>query len=519
MQDLLADPQSDAVLLIHAPTAIVPSDAIAAACIPVAQVAHRNVLSCWLGTAAVEKARRAFVEAGLPSYDTPEDAVFAFLKMEEFRRNQESLMQIPPSAPADFSADVDKARTIVGRVLAEERDILTEVEAKEILRTYGIPVVATRIATSPDIAVRLAGEIGFPVALKVLSPDVSHKSDVGGVALNLESGQAVLEAAQAMQARLHRLRPEARLTGFTVQPMAQRPGAHELIVGVATDATFGPVILFGQGGTAVEVIADRAVALPPLNVALAREVISRTRISRLLAGYRERPAADEDAICGVLIRTAQLVADIPEIVELDINPLLADARGVVALDARMRIAPARTSGTARFAIRPYPGELEESVSLSGAPLLLRPIRPEDEARLKRLIDQSRPQDIYFRFFGALRELPHSQLARFTQIDYDREMAFVAIGADDELLGEVRTVTDPDNEQAEFGILVRSSAQGKGLGHTLLEKMIRYCRARGTKEMFGDVLATNSRMLALASDLGFRHAGLPGDGVTRVSLGL
>jgi acetyltransferase len=299
--------------------------------------------------------------------------------------------------------------------------------------------------------------------------------------------------------------------------MAQRPGAHELIIGAATDATFGPVILFGQGGTAAEVIADRAVALPPLNVALAREVISRTRISRLLAGYRDRPAADEDAICSVLIRTAQLIADIPEIVELDINPLLADARGVVALDARMRIAPARSSGTARFAIRPYPGELEETVSLSGAPVLLRPIRPEDEARLKRLIDQSTPEDIYFRFFGALRELPHSQLARFTQIDYDREMAFVAIGADDQLLGEVRTVTDPDNEQAEFGILVRSSAQGKGLGHVLLEKMIRYCRARGTRELFGDVLTANSRMLALAGNLDFQRGRITGDGVARVSL--
>jgi acetyltransferase len=519
LQDLLADPQSDAVLLIHAPTAIVPSDAIAAACVPVARAAQRNVLSCWLGAAAVEKARRTFVDAGLPSYDTPEDAVYAFLKMAEFRRNQESLMQIPPSAPTDFSADVDTARSVVGKALDEGREILTEVEAKDVLRTYGIPVVATRIATSPENAARLAGEMGFPVALKILSPDVTHKTDIGGVALNLESGQAVREAAQAMDARLRRLRPEAHLTGFTVQPMAQRPGSHELIIGAATDATFGPVILFGHGGTAVEVVADRAIALPPLNVALAREVISRTRISRLLAGYRDRPAADQDAICGVLIRTAQLVADIPEIVELDINPLLADAQGVIALDARIRVAPARTTGTERFAIRPYPKQLEEAVSLSGSPILLRPIRPEDEARLKQLIDQSRPEDIYFRFFGALRELPHSQLARFTQIDYDREMAFVAIDADNELLGEVRTVTDPDNEQAEFGILVRSSAQGKGLGHALLEKMILYCRARGTKELFGDVLPNNSRMLALADNLHFQRGRPPGDGVARISLRL
>ena len=519
LQDLLADAQSDALLLIHAPTAIVPSDAIAAACVPVAQAAQRNVLSCWLGADAVAKARRIFVEAGLPSYDTPEDAVYAFLKMEEFRRNQESLMQTPSSAPADFRADVDAVRTIVGKVLDEGREILTEVEAKDVLQRYGIPVVMTRIAPSADYAVRLADEMGFPVALKILSPDVSHKSDVGGVALNLESGQAVEEAARAMQTRLRRLLPHARLTGFTVQPMAQRPGAVELIVGAATDATFGPVILFGQGGTAVEVIADRAVALPPLNAALAREVIFRTRISRLLAGYRDRPAADLDAICGVLIRTAQLIADLPEIVELDINPLLADPRGVIALDARMRVAPARRSGTERFAVRPYPQELEESNTASGTPVLLRPVRPEDEPGLKQLIAQCRPEDIYFRFFTAVRELPHSQLARFTQIDYDREMAFVAMRGDGELLGKVRTVTDPDNEEAEFGILVRSDMQGKGLGHALLEKMIRYCRARGTKKLVGDVLANNSRMLALAENLHFEHGRPPSDGVTRVSLQL
>ncbi|HKQ22835.1 MAG TPA: bifunctional acetate--CoA ligase family protein/GNAT family N-acetyltransferase [Burkholderiales bacterium] len=519
LQDLLADPQSDAVLLIHAPTAIVPSDAIAAACVPVARATQCNVLSCWLGADAVKEARRTFIEAGLPTYDTPEDAVYAFLTMAEFRRNQESLMQTPSSAPTDFRADVDAVRTIVGKVLDEGREILTEVEAKGILQTYGVPVVTTRIATSPEAAARLADEMGFPVAVKILSPDVTHKSDVGGVALNLESGHAVWEAAQEMEARLRRMLRHARLAGFTVQRMAQRPGAVELIVGAATDATFGPVVLFGHGGTAVEVIGDRTVALPPLNVALAREVISRTRISRLLAGYRDRPAADLDAICGVLIRTAQLIADIPEIVEIDLNPLLADAQGVIALDARIRVTPARTGGSERFAIRPYPKDEEEFISVSGTPVLLRPIRPEDETALKQLVAQCRPEDIYFRFFTAVHELPHSQLARFTQIDYDREMAFVVIAAENELLGKVRTITDPDNEEAEFAILVRSSAQGKGLGHALLEKMIRYCRSRGTKKMVGDVLATNSRMLALAENLHFERSRLTGDGMVRVSLSL
>ena len=244
--------------------------------------------------------------------------------MAEYRRNQEMLAQVPPSTPAGFTADAPAARTIVTSALSAGRELLGEIEAKQVLQAYGIPVVMTRLATSPDSAAGIAAELGFPVALKIFSADLSHKSDVGGVALNLHSAAAVREAAEAMRARVHALRPQARLDGFTVQPMVHRPGAHELIVGAATDPTFGPVVLFGQGGTAVEVIGDRAVALPPLNMVLARELVSRTRISRLLAAHRDQPAADIDAICRVLMQVAQLIADIPEVVELDLNPLLAD---------------------------------------------------------------------------------------------------------------------------------------------------------------------------------------------------
>jgi acetyltransferase len=516
---LLADPASDAVLLIHAPTAIVPAEQIAAACAPVAKNSNRNVLSCWLGGSALEKARRIFRQAGLPAYDTPEEAVQAFLNTVEFRRNQELLTEIPPAIQPDFNPDVEAARAPVRDALAAGRRMLSEAEAKTMLQAYGIPVVPTRIADSVESAVRTAAEIGFPVALKILSPDVSHKSDMGGVALNLESGNAVREAGIAIEARLRRLSPQARFEGFTVQSMVRRPGARELIVGLASDPTFGPVILFGQGGTAVEVIGDRAVALPPLNAVLARDLIGRTRVAKLLAAHRDQSAADHDAICRVLICVAQLAADIPEIAELDINPLLADADGVIALDARVRIAPAARPGTQRFAIRPYPGQLEESTQIGGRPVKLRPIRPEDEPQLKALISQCRQEDIYFRFFGAMRELPHSQLARFTQIDYEREMAFVAIDTDDRIMGEVRTVTDPDNSQAEFAILVRPEFQGKGLGFALLGKMIRYCRERGTAAIFGDVLAANARMLKLARTLEFDAQRSGNDGIVRISLDL
>jgi acetyltransferase len=513
---LLEDPHTDAVLMIHAPTAIVPSADIAAECAPLAQSAGRNVFSCWMGKAAVEQARKLFVDARLPTYDTPEEAVNAFLWLVEYRRNQEMLAQIPPSIPSGFTADESAVRAIVQSALSAGRELLGELEAKQVLQAYGIPVVTTRVAASPDIAVGIATEMGFPVVLKIFSPDLSHKSDVGGVALNLQSAAAVREAAESMQARARAMRPQARLDGFTVQPMVQRPGAHELIVGAATDPTFGPVVLFGQGGTAVEVIADRAIALPPLNMVLARELVSRTRISRLLAAHRDQPATDIDAICRVLMQIAQLIADIPEVAELDLNPLLANAQGVIALDARIRVTPASGAGSARFAVRPYPAELEETASLRGRSLLLRPIRPEDENGLGTLISQCRPEDRHFRFFGAVRELPHGKLGRYTQIDYDREMAFVAINSADELLGEVRTVTDPDNLNAEFAILVRSEIQGKGLGHALLQKMIRYCRSRGTATLSGDVLASNSRMLELARSLQFRQCGPAAAGIVRIS---
>ena len=464
---------------------------------------------------SVQHARRIFIDAGIPTHDTPEQAVDAFMQLVEHRRNQELLTETPPSAPVEFVADTEMARPVVRDVLAADRKLMSEPEAKAVLMAYGIPVVATRIAESADDAARIAAELGFPVALKILSPEISHKSDVGGVGLNLASADAVQQCAVAMAERIKRLRPDARLTGFTVQQMVRRPGAHELIVGVATDAVFGPVVLFGQGGTAVEVIRDRAIALPPLNLALAREVVARTRVAKLLAGYRDRPAADHDAIYLTLVQIAQLIADIPGIIELDINPLLADEHGVIALDVSIRIAPAATTGAERFAIRPYPKELEESILLAGKQVLLRPIRPEDEPQLKRLIAQSSDEDTHFRFFHAVRELPHSELARFTQIDYDREMAFVAITPEDGLVAEVRTMTDPDNQCAEFAILVLSGGQYKRLGYALLEKMVRYCRARGTGEIYGEVLAGNARMLRLARALQFKIEQLPGGGEVRV----
>ncbi len=520
---LLADPQSDAVVLLHAPTAIVPSDEIAAACAPLIRAAHRNVLACWLGANGVARARQVFVEAGIPTYSTPEEAIQAFMQMVDYRRNQDLLMEVPPSAAAEFRPDTERARAVVARTLSAGGSLLDEVDAKALLAAYGVPIVETRVAAGGEEAVRIAQELGYPVALKLLSPDVSHKSDVGGVELGLETAEDVRRAARDIAGRLAKLRPAAKLAGFTVQRMIRRPGAHELIVGAASDPIFGPVILFGHGGTAVEVIGDRAVALPPLNLPLARELVSRTRVAKLLAGYRDRPAADLESVYLTLVQVSQMIADLPEIAELDINPLLADERGVIALDARIRVVRAASGGAERLAIRPYPKELEERIEAGGRSILLRPVRPEDGPKHHKFIETLDPEDSWLRFFHRVRDLPRSECARLTQIDYDREMAIVAEGAaaggDWEYLGEVRIIADPDNSQAEIGIVVRSDLKGQGLGDRLLDNIIRYARSRGTGQLIGLVRADNARMLALARKYAFKLDRSADDGVVRITLDL
>jgi len=505
---LLQDPAADAVLFMHAPTAIVPSAAIASACVPLMQAAAAPVLGCWLGGDTVQEARRTFAAAGIPTYETPEQAVAGFLQLSNFHRNQALLMETPTSVPQAFATDVAAARAVIAQALAAGRDLLDEFEAKALLAAYGVPVVATRAVAGVAEAEAAAVEIGFPVVLKILSPDISHKSDVGGVALDLQTTAELTQAARAMLRRVGELRPDAKVAGFTVQSMVKRPHAHELIVGAATDPIFGPVILFGQGGVSVEVVGDRAVALPPLNLALARDLVAHTRVSKLLAGYRDRAAIDHDALHLVLLKVSQLVCDCPEVVELDINPLLADDRGVIALDARVRVQAAQGDAASRLAIRPYPAELEEWLAVGGRKVFVRPVRPEDEPRLKAFFADAAPEELRLRFFMTRRELAHSELARFSQLDYDREMAFLAF--DDEapngarpMLGEVRVSADPDNQCAEFAIMLRADLQRQGLGRALMAKMIRYLQGRGTVALVGECLRHNRGMAGLAAAMGFR----------------
>lgn len=507
LEAVLADPDVDAVLAMHCPTAVIDSLDAAEAVIAAAKTTQKNILACWSGGPAVAAAHKAFDAAGVIAFETPDAAARAFAHMNEYRRNLRNLMQIPPELPEDFTPDHAAVRAVIDKAMAEKRSLLNEVEAKRILAAYGIPTVPTEAVDSSQAAMSAARRLGYPVALKILSPDISHKSDVGGVALNLEDVAEVRAAAEAMLARVKRLKPDARIDGFTVQPMVRRARAHELIVGALTDPIFGPAIMFGAGGVGVEVIGDRAIALPPLNMHLANDLIDRTRVSRLLFGYRDFPVVDRAKLAALLVRVAQLIADHAEMAELDINPLYADAEGLVALDARVVLRPSDKVGHDRLAIRPYPKGLEETVTLrSGESVLLRPIRPEDEPAHAEFVAGLSPEDFRLRFFSPMRKLGHSELARFTQIDYEREMALIAVrpkadGAN-ETLGVVRIVTDPDNRQAEFAILVRSDVKGHGLGEALMRKIIDYCRQRGTGEIIGDILRENQAMRTLAAELGF-----------------
>jgi acetyltransferase len=506
LQAVLADRDSGAVLFLHAPTAIVRSEDIARACAPIARQVPGRMMTCWLGDAAVAEARRILGETGVPDYATPEEAVRAFAMLATYRRNQALLLETP-TASENGPPDIAAARAVLATVLSEGRDMLNELEAKEVLKAYGISVVPTvRVAPTADAAIEAARSLGYPVALKILSPDISHKSDVGGVSLNLRDQDELRDSVNGMLIRIRETQPKAQISGFTVQTMATRPLAQELILGASIDPVFGPVLMFGQGGTAVEVLADRAIALPPLNRVLAHELISRTRIAKLLAGYRDHPPVQLDAICDVLIALSQMLADLPELAELDINPLLADNEGVIALDARVRISRRAGGGAAHFAITPYPAELVDTVTWQGETIVLRPIRPEDEPQHRAFVELLHPQDLRLRFFSSRRELPPSELARLTQIDYAREMAFIAVRSlpDKSLqtLGVIRAVIDPDNVDAEFAIIVRSDLKRQGLGTLLMRKMIAFLSGRGTRRLIGCVLRDNEQMREMALSQGF-----------------
>jgi acetyltransferase len=505
VEAVMEDDGHDALLVMNVPTALARGDESARAVAELAQRDTRCVLAAWMGGAEATKARAIFDGAGVPVFNSPDHAVRAFLQMVTYRRNQELLMQTPPSMPEGAPLDVETARRIVSEALAAGRDGLTEQESKRLVASFGIPVVETETVATAEEAVAAARRLGFPVVVKVWSREISHKSDVGGVELNLTSPERVAEACRSIRTRVSAALPHAAIDGFTVQTMAPSQDAFELIIGAKTDPIFGPVMIFGEGGTAVEVVRDRAVCLPPLNRIIAADLVSRTRIYRELLGYRNRPAADLEALYMCLIQAAQFVVELPEIESFDINPLVLSPRGAIAVDARVALAHAGRAGARPLAIRPYPRELEEVLTLAdGSKVLARPIRPEDEPAHQEFLSRLRPEDVYFRFFGLVREFPHAQMARYTQIDYDREMAFIAVGIEGgdvgRTLGVVRAVSNSQHSESEFAIIVRSDLKGHGLGRALLDKIIRYCKADGQSMMTGRVFESFRSLVALSDVL-------------------
>lgn len=526
LRAVAADPGVDAVLVMNCPTALSSSDDIARAVVAadISNGQGKTLITNWLGADAAAPARARFTDASIPTFETPSAAVEGFMQLVRHKRGQDELMRTPPRA-ADGGIDRDAAQRIIADALSAGRTMLPGSDASALLATYGIPVVETRIAAGPSEAGEIAAEMltrAGAVVLKVRSDDISHKSDVGGVRLGLATPADVEAAANDMLSRIARLRPGARFGGFTVSPQIKRPRAHELILGMAVDPTFGPLILFGAGGVGVEVINDTALALPPLDPILAEDLIRETRVARLLGGYRDREPANLGAVVDALVRLATLVTDHPAIQELDINPFLVDHNGGVCLDARVKLADPTATPRIPPAIRPYPSQWQRDETLDGVgEIVIRPIRPDDEALYAAFFDRVLLEDRRLRLFAPIKTLTHGFLARLTQIDYAREIAFVALNrSSGELLGVVRYAADPDLMAGEYGVLVRSDLKGRGLGWRLMQHLIDYARAEGIAKLTGAVLVENTAMLRMCRELGFQIEYAASDpGVVAVTLNL
>ena len=528
---LLADTSSNALLVMNVETAVASADRIAEAVAErvknhraAAGMSEKPVLAAWVGTD--QRVAPIFDRAAIPHFPTEDDAVRSFMHLVNHREARESLMATPSDVTSLFSPDTKAARRTIAKALAEGRTWLDPIEIRDLFAAYCIPMVPTLSAANPDDAVDKADQFlaqGLSVAVKILSRDITHKSDVGGVRLGLATREQVREAASDIMAKARRVRPDARIDGVMVQPMIVRPAARELILGIAEDPTFGPVIAFGRGGTAVEIVKDKALALPPLDMNLANDLVSRTAVARLLPAYRDVAGVPQEAVPLTLIKLSQMAADCPEICGLDINPLLADESGVLALDGRVAIRKWEKplTGQSRFAVRPYPSQWEGQVRLrSGQPVPVRPMRPEDEPALARFLARISAEDLRLRFFHAVKDFSHQFTARLTQLDYARSMAFAALGENGEIIGVARLHSDSRYEKAEYAILVASDLKGKGLGWALMNLLIAYARAEGLKSLFGEVLKENTTMLAMCQELGFRIASDPGEpGSALVSIDL
>lgn len=501
---VLADPQVDGLLVALSPQAMTDPTGAAEAVIQAAKTSQKPVLTAWMGGRKVHEGITRFNQAGIPTYTTPEQAVRAFMYLVTYARNQQFLYETPRAIPVNVPLDRNRLQELSKAALNEGKAILSERTSKQLLEAYGIPVSRVEVARTADEAVRLASEIGFPVVLKIFSDDITHKTDVGGVELGLGTGQEVRDAYERIMQRVQKAKPDAHIKGVTIQPMIVEPDGHELIIGAKRDPVFGIVLLIGAGGTTAELYQDRALELPPLNERLARRALESLRSWPLLNGYRGYATVDIDRLIEVLIRFSYFVADFPEILELDVNPLIVSPRTVMALDARIVIDQESRSRSIRpyshLAICPYPEEFMKSAKLKdGTEVLLRPIKPEDEAMWHGLLENCSPESIRSRFRCSFQGTTHNMAARFCFIDYDREIAIVAEleeAGERNIIGVGRLVADTDHQEAEYAVLVSDRWHGLGLGMLLTDYCLEVCQSWGIQRVVAETAPDNHRMLNL-----------------------
>jgi len=512
----LDDKEIDAVMVILTPQAQTAPLEVASRLVQLRAHTRKPILACWMGGVSVAKSRELFSSQNIPHYRTPEAAIRAFGALSTYHHNQELLLQVPGPMTVESVPELDNANLIIENVLADDRKILTQAESKAILAAFHIPIVQSIPAASAQEAILVAQEIGYPVAMKIDSPDITHKTDVGGVRLGLENARQVSDVYQVLMDSIGILRPDAKINGVVIEPMWKGKHGRELMVGVVRDEVFGPVISFGLGGTLVEVLRDRAVALPPLNQFLVKSLIDRTLAAKLLEPMRGAPAVDRKALESLILRVAEMACELPNIVEMDLNPVIANADGVMAVDARIVVA--RHNEAARpydhMAIHPYPRDLVQRSDLGdGTRIIIRPIRPEDAIIERDFVNGLSQQSRYFRFMYSMPEITPELLSRFTQIDYDREMALIAVT---EIEGEIRQIgvaryyTLPDQVSCEFAIVIADDWQNRGVARRLMRALVDAARSRRFTVMTGTVLVENRRMLDFVKSLGFRAENSPED---------
>ena len=510
-------PQIDGILVLLSPKPHLDIDRVSETLATLQPKINKPLITCWMGDDLVASGRSILNNASIPTYRTPEAAVDAFHNIASFYQNQQLLHQVPSSLSELAKPDIEGARILIENILTERRKVLTEMESKALLSSFHIPVTKTILARSANEAILVANQLGYPIALKIDSSDIVHKSEVRGVALNINHATGVRDTWIEMMAAVTRLKPDATINGITVQNMSGKPNGRELYIGVRTDEQFGPVISFGAGGTMIEVIADRALELPPLNQFLAHRLIDRVRSAEMLEAWRGAPATDRDALERILLRVSEMVCALPQLREMDINPLILDETGAVVVDARIVIEQhAPTRHHEHLAILPYPSDQESEWPMrDGNRYTVRPLHPHDADMLQTLVRNLSPESRYFRFISTMRELPERMLARFTLIDYDREMAMVAIYRErntnpdgsidvtERIIAVSRYVTNPDKSSCEFSLLVADEFNGQGLGSRMMQSIIDVARSKGLATMEGLVLAKNAGMLKLMRSLDFK----------------